>query len=715
VSRSARGLGAASVATVALALGVGAAAGPTAPPAPPSGAALTALAQPPVRAPLASERIYFVMTDRYANGDPSNDRGGLTGGRGVTGFDPTDSGWFHGGDLRGLTGGCTDPKRGLQRVKDLGFTALWITPPFGQRTVQASSAAYHGYWIRDFTTIDRHLGTEADFAAFVDCAHRLGLKVYLDVVVNHTADLILPQGGSSWIGPDEKPYRTCAGKPFLPSRYVTAKRFPCMRAAAMPREPLLLPGDRTAKRPAWLNDPLRYHNRGDVNFSSCSELCFEQGDFFGLDDLFTERPDVRNGLADVYASWIRRYEVDGFRVDTARHVDRAFFRLWTPRILRAARAAGVPGFQLFGEVFVSDTIDLSGYVRDRGLPSVLDFPLQAALARFAGGETGARGIAARLDDDDYFSGPSGVAPLPPTFLGNHDMGRAAQQVRSHSGGAPAAELTRRVVLAHDLLYLLRGPPVVYYGDEVGLMGTGGDKAARQDLFPTHVADWRTEERVGSPPIGSGSAFDVTGNPVGDRLKVLAALRQAHPAFATGATAVRLAQRSVLAISRFDAAARREYLAVVNTGKAVARMTVPTGTPNASWSAVLGPVSVVRSAANGRVTLAVPPLSSLVVRADADLPSGRPAAPRLTIARDGLSDLWAVGVNATGPVSVTVAVKRARGGWTRLAADDSPPFRAFLDPLSYRRNELVHLVATVRGLDGSTAVSPVVPFRVRRSA
>jgi hypothetical protein len=63
--------------------------------------------------------------------------------------------------------------------------------------------------------------------------------------------------------------------------------------------------------------------------------------------------------------------------------------------------------------------------------------------------------------------------------------------------------------------------------------------------------------------------------------------------------------------------------------------------------------------------------------------------------------------------VTFAVKRARGGWTRVAADDSPPYRAFLDPAKFRRNELVHLVGVVRGLDGKVAVSSVVPLRVRR--
>ncbi|MER3410433.1 MAG: hypothetical protein C4306_10145, partial [Thermoleophilia bacterium] len=151
-------------------------------PPPPAEAELRALGHLPERAPIATQRIYFVVTDRYANGDTANDRGGLRGSRGLTGFDPTDPAWFHGGDLRGLTGGCTDHRKGLVRVKDLGFTSVWITPPFRQRFVQGSSAAYHGYWPLDLMTVDPHLGTERDFGTFVACAHRLGLKIYLDVV-----------------------------------------------------------------------------------------------------------------------------------------------------------------------------------------------------------------------------------------------------------------------------------------------------------------------------------------------------------------------------------------------------------------------------------------------------------------------------------------------------------------------------------------------------
>jgi glycosidase len=677
------------------------------PPAP-AGAALTLLAKPPVRTSIASQRIYFVMTDRYANGEPANDRGGSTGARGLTGFDPADPGWFHGGDFKGLTGGC-ETGTGLARIKALGFTAVWVTPPFGQRAVQGASAAYHGYWIRDFTAVDPHLGTERDFAAFVTCAHTLGLKVYLDVVVNHTADVIVPTGS----GYSTAPYRDCRGKVFDPARYAGGRIFPCLQAAGFPRVPVLLPQDRNAKRPAWLNDVRRYHNRGDIDFDSCSETCFEQGDFFGLDDLFTEQPTVVDGLAQVYADWIRRYKIDGLRVDTARHVDRAFFRTWIPKIRAAARAAGVRDFEVFGEVFLSDAIELSSFARNRNLPNVLDFPFQDAATRFVAGDASARGVVARLDDDDYFLAPSGIAHTPPTFLGNHDLGRAARVIEDRSG-TTGAQLLRRVLLGHSLMYLARGAPVVYYGDEVGIIGAGGDKEARQDLFPTQVARWRTEERVGSSPIGTGSALDLASHPIANHLKALAALRAAHPALSTGATVVRHVAGSVLAFSRVDPAARREYLAAFNAGTSAARVTVRTGTPGSAWAPLLGPARAT-STAPGQLTLTVPATGALLLRAEKQIPVAKPVAPTLKVAPDDLTELVRVAATPGGSrtVSVAFAVKRARTGWRRLASDDSFPYRAFLAPAAYTKGETVHVVAIARALDGSVALSRVTPVVPRR--
>ena len=656
-----------------------------------------ALAAPPVRTSIASQRIYFVMTDRYANGDSANDRGGRTGARESTGYDPSDPGWFHGGDFSGLAGGCTDPRRGLARLRSLGFTSIWVTPPFGQKYVQGDSAAYHGYWAIDLEHVDPHFGSDAEFGAFVDCAHRLGLKVILDALVNHTADVI-DLAPRAYASPAELPYRDCSGSPFDPTAYVFTESFPCLAPATMPRLPIVTPQERDVKRPAWLNDVTNYHDRGNIS-GSCDQECQEHGDFFGLDDLFTEQPDVMNGLADVYADWIRRYQIDGFRIDTARHVNPEFFRLWLPKIQAAAAAAGVRDFEIFGEAFIRDSVQLAPFVRDRGLPNVLDFPLQEPATRFAAGAAGAAGIATRLADDDYFALPSGVAHTPPTFLGNHDIGRSALNILA--AGAPRARLLDRVLLGHSLLYLLRGAPVVYYGDEFGIIGTGGDRGARQDLFPTRVRDWQTDARVASRPIGTRSSFDVVNHPIGRQLRALATLRDRHPALATGASVVRRASRTSLAVSRIDMAGRREYLALFNNSRRPLRLTVRTATRSSRWLPLLGTRARPSSRRDGSLSVVAPALRAVLLRAAAQVPAAAAPRPRLTQADDPLSDLWRLTASVPGlPASVTFAGRR-RGSttWERIASDDSPPYRAFV-----RRADFAHVVAVARGLDGSTAVS-----------
>src|SRR4051812_8202504 len=239
-----RSASAAAVA-VAIALATGIASGGSSA-GPPGGAVRAALSQPPRQSSLASQRIYFVMPDRYANGSASNDTGGLSGPTGVTGFDPVDTGYYHGGDLKGLGDN-------LQRIKDLGFTALWVTPVLKQDPVENGSAAYHGYWGLDFTTVDPHLGTDQDFAALVSGAHALGLKVYLDVVANHTADVVQLANSSTY---NDIRFRDCHGRFFNADRYATAKIFPCLAARYMPDVPYVPPADRHKKAPAWLNDPL---------------------------------------------------------------------------------------------------------------------------------------------------------------------------------------------------------------------------------------------------------------------------------------------------------------------------------------------------------------------------------------------------------------------------------------------------------------------------
>lgn len=641
-------------------------------------ALLESLAVPIVYSDFASRMIYFVMTDRYANGDPSNDAGFVTGLRKVTGFDPTDTGFFHGGDLRGLTGGCADPKTGLKRVADLGFNGIWITPLVVQRTVQGDSAAYHGYWGVDFTTVDPRFGTEEDLTAFVECAHSLGMKVYLDVVVNHTGDVIMLVGGSGFVEEPEPAY-----------------------------EAFVLPADAAAKKPAWMNDVANYHNRGDINWGGCSQACIEQGDFGGLDDLYTEKPEVVDGLAEVFGSWITRFKFDGFRVDTARHVDRKFYERWVPKILATAKQAGVSDFEIFGETWITEPIEQSKYQREWGIPNQLDFPLYDAVARYAGGLVGAGPVMMRLDDDDYSRTSDGRAPTPGTFIGNHDIGRTAMVIKAQSG-AEGDELLRRVNLGHSLLYLLRGAPIVYYGDEYGLVGTGGDKEARQDLFPTQVSSWQTQERVGGAPIGSGSSFDVVGNPVGEHLRELARLRRTVPVLWKGATLPRVRDSGAMAISRFDVAAQVEYLTVFNNSLESVTLVVPTSTPRATFERVWGEVSGARAGTNGEVTVTVPALAAAVLRADSKYALEK-SAPVVSVGEDDYSELWLVSAETSAsPQEVSFMIDDGTG-WRRLSVDDSAPYRGFVSPDSLAAGAKVRVAAVSRFADGSLSRSTVVVF------
>jgi hypothetical protein len=331
---------------------------------------------------------------------------------------------------------------------------------------------------------------------------------------------------------------------------------------------------------------------------------------------------------------------------------------------------------------------------------VLDFPLQAVAAAYAGGDASALGLRHRFEDDDYYRTPAGIAVTPPTFLGNHDMGRAAMQIAA-KGGARGDELLRRVLLGYDLLYLLRGAPVVYYGDEAGLMGVGGDKAARQDLFiETKVSDWKTEQRLDGAAISA-------------QLRRLAGLRAVLPALSRGTTNVLRAREGTLVVSRVDLRARREVVLAFNNTTTPRRVTVNPLTRNTTWTASLG--NPPEAGDGTRLRLTVPPLGATVLAADKRVLDAEPPTPRLAFGDDDLTELKRVRARVDGraPVTVAFAIRRKGGDWARLAVDDAPPFRAYLDPRAFVRGERLEVVAIARNLAGQTALSPVLTVVPRR--
>jgi glycosidase len=294
---------------------------------------------PPVshslRAPVTDENFYFVMADRFSNGSTANDDGGLGPDPMVSGFDPTKKGFYNGGDLKGLLDK-------IDYIQGLGTTSIWLTPSFKNKAVQPEdkSAGYHGYWVTDFTQIDPHLGTNDELKALIDQAHSRGMKVYFDIITNHTADVIGYQEGARmpYASKDAAPYKTASGEVFDDRDYAGTDTFPKLDpATSFPYTPVLDEAEKNLKVPDWLNDPTLYHNRGDTTFQGEDSF---YGDFFGLDDLFTENPKVVNGMAEVYEKWIGDFGVDGFRIDTMKHVNDEFWQEFGPRVLDYAKEHG---------------------------------------------------------------------------------------------------------------------------------------------------------------------------------------------------------------------------------------------------------------------------------------------------------------------------------------------------------------------------------------
>ena len=609
---------------------------------------------------LASESIYFVMTDRYANADRSNDMGG-EGSQG--GFNPASDGHFHGGDFKGLT-------QNIDRIKRMGFTAIWITPPFVQNSVQGNSAAYHGYWGIDFTTIDPHLGTEADFAAFVDAAHSRGIKVILDIVMNHTGDIIRYKDGND----------------FVPSGQT---------------KQAYVPEGSPVKKPEWLNDLNNYTNRGDATSCGWSgEDCLINGDFFGLDDINTAKDEVVQGWIDVYGSWVKKYKIDGFRIDTAKHLDPAFLPKFTAGIKQAAAEAGIKDFTMFGEFYDNNPDVLSRYLRDSALPSVLDFAGRDAVIDFAARPNSASSLSEWLGVDDLYNlGNESNAYSLVTFGGNHDMGRLAYGLTSKEvlGGR---ELLNRVKLAHSILFLSRGAPVVFYGDEVGMMGVGGDRSARQDMFPTLVSSWQTEERVGTKPIGKATSLSTAAekHPIATHIRSLNALRKAHPTLARGSMTVRYAKNSVVAWSKLLPTERREYVVLANSQNQAVTVTVNTSTPSSRFAALFGTKVALKSDAKGALKVTIPASSTVVFRADKSLSPGT-EAPTVTLSlTNGM--LTAKLASTRDLPSITFTGRDCSTcEWKALGTDDAAPFRFMLTDKSIKE-----VVAVIRTSDGKVRES-----------
>jgi neopullulanase len=565
------------------------------------------------------EVIYFVLPDRFENGDVKNDKGGLKGDRMKTGYDPTAKGFYHGGDLKGLT-------NRLDYIQGLGTTAIWFAPIFKNKPVQGGkgqeSAGYHGYWVTDFTSVDPHFGTNAEFKAFVDAAHKRGMKVYMDIIANHTADVIqykeCPTSACSYRNRADYPYsrRAADGAAINPGfagdSVETPENFAKLTDMNFAYTPVVPKGEEKVKVPAWMNDIRWYHNRGDSTFSGESST---MGDFVGLDGVMTENPRVIEGFIDIYGRWIDQFGIDGYRVDTARHVNPEFWQAFVPAMLARAKAKGIPNFHIFGEIggVGLEPGKLAVHTRVDKFPATIDFAFRQAVIETVGGKAGTDKLWELFFQDPLYEGGADKARIQPTFISNHDNGRFGYYVRQALPDISDDELLARVRLAHAMLLTLRGVPTIYSGDEQGFVGDGWDQDSREDMFPSKVAVYNDNRLLGTKATTANSNFD-TAHPLYKFIAELSALRQAHPALRRGKQLVRnySEKPGLFAVSRIDEASSEELLVVFNTSTAALNANVEVGAATTAMESLNGTCPSAPRAV-GSVTISLDPLSFMVCK------------------------------------------------------------------------------------------------------
>jgi glycosidase len=537
--------------------------------------------------------LYFVMTDRFADGDPANNDEGAGEHR------PGDRTRYQGGDFRGLL-------QRLDYIRGLGATALWITPPVANQWLSPDGAysGYHGYWAQHFRQVDPHLGTLADYRALSDALHRQGLYLVQDIVVNHTGNFF--SYGTRWRADD--PGRAWRGWE------------PHDRTPPVPR-PTQAPFDRNDPRDPAQRAEAVYHWTPDVAdyTDPDQEANFQMS---GLDDLNTENAAVRRALRDSYGFWVREVGVDAFRVDTAFYVPPAFFRDFlrstdpaAPGIEHVARATGREGFFTFGEGFGIDkpyrdeqAKKIDRWLRDRDgplMPGMLNFPLYGAFGDvFARGRPPAE-LAHRIRQTMALH----ARPhLMPTFVDNHDVDRFLK-----GGTVPGL---RQALLA---MLTLPGVPVLYYGTEQGFT------EPRASMF---AAGWGS---------GGRDRFD-TSAPLYRDIAAMAALRRGDRVFTRGTPRVLHAERAApgaiaWAMEHAEAGQRRRALVVLNTADHAALLPAvatgwPAGTVLEGLYGLDGTPARAVVGAGGRLTLALPARSGQVWRVAAGGAVPVEAAPRL---------------------------------------------------------------------------------------
>ncbi|SDG35050.1 Glycosidase [Fontibacillus panacisegetis] len=405
-------------------------------------------------------RIYFMLTDRFFNGDTSNDD------KNGENYDTNHLETYHGGDFKGVT-------EKIPYLKELGVNTIWITPIVDNIDFNVNSKfsqyGYHGYWAKDFTEIDEHLGELADLHNLLDTAHENGMKVMVDVVLNHTG-----------YGMDD--ISGYAGKTNLPT-----------------------PAERDV-----FNGMLREINEDPVIKNKIA----------GLPDFKTEDPAVREKVIKWQTDWIelartaKGNTIDYFRVDTIKHVEHTTWMAFKNQLTEK-----YPEFKMIGENFGATLDNDGGYLRTGTMDSVLDFGFKGTATSFVNGrisdtEQALQSQNSRIDNASTLG----------QFLSSHDengfvVNLLKEEERSKfKEGTLEAETLRNVQgqqkIAASLQITAKGQPVIYYGEEVGHSGLNADMDNGRMGENRYDFDWKRLD-------------DPTYNHIYDHYKKMLNIRDKH--------------------------------------------------------------------------------------------------------------------------------------------------------------------------------------------
>jgi glycosidase len=420
------------------------------------------------------EIIYQLLTDRFANGDAATDFR----------VEPNALARYQGGDYQGIIDH-------LDYLEELGVTALWISPIVLNVDHDAGVDAYHGYWAVDFERLNPHFGDLATLRAFVNAAHERGMLVILDIVTNHLGQVfyydingngqpdetLFGDGERSGLtriteyDPDYDP-RGIQGRTSLGESGPAPIRF-----FHMPEIFRVLPN------PPIFADPRSYNRRGRVTDWNVREQVL-YGDFpGGLKDVNTELPEVREAMVQIYVNWVLRTDVDGFRIDTLKHVEHGFWEYFAPEVRRRLAERGKTHFFMFGEAFDGDDELIGSYTRPNLLDSVFYFSQKYWVFSDVfqrGGPTSQIARLYAMRDRNYGREPQpGGIGVPPrdvlvNFLDNHDVPRFLFE-RPDPDGTRALRAALAYLLTED------GIPCIYYGTEQDYAG-GNDPMNREPLW-----------------------------------------------------------------------------------------------------------------------------------------------------------------------------------------------------------------------------------------